>query len=50
MRVLVLMCGVMCSGKSTFVKEHGLENYTICPDTIRTMVTGTHLDVEGCEI
>lgn len=49
MRVLVLMCGVMGSGKSTFVKEHGLENYTICPDTIRTMVTGTHLEVDGKE-
>lgn len=49
MKVLVVMCGVMCSGKSTFINENGLYKYTICPDTIRTMISGTHQGVDGTE-
>lgn len=37
MRYLVLMRGTPASGKSTFLKEHNLEKYTLCPDNIRLL-------------
>ncbi len=47
MKVLLLLCGIQNSGKSTFVKNNNLTEYTICPDTIRTMLCGTHFDENG---
>lgn len=47
MKTLIVMCGVMCSGKSTFVKAHGLENNVVCPDSIRIQVAGTTYDENG---
>ena len=38
MRSLVILRGSPGSGKSTWVKEMGLENYTLCADTIRLLV------------
>lgn len=38
MRNLVVLRGCPGAGKSTWIKENGLEPYTLCPDTIRTMV------------
>ena len=38
MRSLVILRGSPASGKSTWVKEMGLENYTLCADTIRLLV------------
>lgn len=34
MRKLVVLRGIAGCGKSTFVKEHHLENYTLCPDEL----------------
>lgn len=38
MRSLVILRGSPASGKSTWVKEMGLENYTLSADTIRLLV------------
>ena len=38
MRSLVILRGSPASGKSTWVKKMGLENYTLCADTIRLLV------------
>lgn len=47
MRQLILLRGVMASGKSTWVKENGLEDYTLSSDTIRAMVSGHQLGLDG---
>lgn len=47
MRVLVLMRGAMGCGKSTFIKEHGWEPYTLCADNIRMLAQSPVLDVDG---
>lgn len=39
MRNLVVLRGCPGAGKSTWIKENGLEPYTLCPDTIRTMIS-----------
>jgi predicted kinase len=38
MRSLVILRGSPASGKSTWIKEMNLENYTLCADTIRLLV------------
>lgn len=51
MKKLVILRGIAGSGKSTFVKEHHLENYTICPDELRLLYGGQELSVNGsCQI
>ena len=45
MRNLVILRGCPGSGKSTWVKEMGLENYTLCADTLR-MLTESPIIVE----
>ena len=47
MRVLVLMRGAMGCGKSTFIKQHGWEPYTLCADNIRMLAQSPVLDVDG---
>ena len=39
MRNLVILRGCPGAGKSTWIKENGLEPYTLCPDNIRQMVS-----------
>ena len=39
MRNLVVLRGCPGAGKSTWIKENGLEPYTISPDNIRTMIS-----------
>lgn len=46
MRQLVIMRGVPGCGKSTFIKEKGLEQYTIGPDNIRNLY-GSPVLTEG---
>lgn len=43
MRKLVILRGVMASGKSTFIKENHLEEYTLSSDTLRLMLNATEL-------
>ena len=35
MRKLFILRGAMASGKSTFIKENNLDDYTLNPDKIR---------------
>lgn len=37
MRVLVLLRGAAGCGKSTWVKENGLEKFVLSPDSVREM-------------
>lgn len=47
MRMLMLLRGLPASGKSTFVKENHLEDYTISSDALRLMFGSNELTVEG---
>ena len=38
MRKIIIMRGLPGSGKSTWIKENELEDYTLCPDNIRKML------------
>lgn len=44
MRILYLMVGAPGSGKSTFIKEHHLEDITIEPDYIRKLTGATNFN------
>ena len=41
------MRGLPGCGKSTFIKEHNLEAYTVSSDTIRLLVASTNMNVDG---
>ena len=49
MNVLTLLRGCPGVGKSTFVKEHGLEDYTISTDALRLLLRNPQfaLDEDG---
>lgn len=47
MRTLLLMRGAPASGKSTWIKEHNLEPYTLEADKIRTLVANPELNLNG---
>lgn len=47
MQYLVLLRGCPASGKSTFIKEHKLEPYTLCADQIRMQVSSPVLNTKG---
>lgn len=47
MRVLVLMRGTPSSGKSTWIKENGLENYALSADEIRMLYRSPIIDCNG---
>jgi predicted kinase len=47
MRQLILLRGTPGCGKSFFVKENGLEAYTICPDDIRLLIQTPVQTLEG---
>jgi predicted kinase/predicted phosphodiesterase len=50
MRNLVLLRGSAGVGKSTFVRENNIEQYTLCADEIRLLFQSPVLDVSGKEI
>jgi predicted kinase/predicted phosphodiesterase len=51
MRVLYLMRGVPGAGKSSFLKERHLEEFTLCPDSLRLLTQSPELKVDGsCNI
>lgn len=47
LRILLLMRGVPGSGKSTFIKEHGLEPYTLSADALRLLYSAPVMNVAG---
>ena len=47
MRILLLMRGVPGSGKSTFIKEQGLEPYTLSADGLRLLYASPMLNKAG---
>lgn len=47
MRVLFLMRGSPGVGKSTFIKEHKLEQYSLSADNIRLLIQSPIMDVNG---
>lgn len=47
MRTLLLMRGAPGSGKSIWIKNHDLEQYTLSPDTIRVMCSSLELQSNG---
>ena len=47
MRTLLLMRGAPGAGKSTWIKEHNLDEYTLCPDNIRVLCSSTELQANG---
>ena len=49
MRVLLLLRGAPGCGKSTWIEENNLRQYTLSADDIRMMCTGPKLNVEGRE-
>ena len=46
MRKLVILRGVMGSGKSTFIKSHNLEPYTLSSDNLRLLFSTFELGVD----
>lgn len=50
MRSLVILRGSPGAGKSTWIKKMGLENYTLCADTIRMLVESPIITPEGYTI
>ncbi len=49
MRKLVILRGAMGCGKSTFVKEHNLENFTLSSDKIRLMFNSLEMNINYSE-
>jgi len=47
MRVLFLMRGAPGVGKSTFIKENNLEQYSLCADNVRLLIQSPVLDING---
>lgn len=47
MRTLLILRGCMGSGKSTFIKENGLTDYTLSADDIRLMFHSPKMNEEG---
>jgi predicted kinase len=47
MRLLVVLRGIPASGKSTFIKEHDLEGFVLCPDDYRVRIGGLTVDEKG---
>lgn len=47
MRILLVMRGIPGCGKSTWIKEHELEAYTLSPDNIRLLYSAPELGIDG---
>lgn len=50
MHNLILLRGIPGSGKSTWVKSKGLEQYTISSDALRLMYAGVEINLNGKEV
>lgn len=49
MRKLIILRGAMGAGKSTFVKKHNLERFTLCADEIRLLLNAPELTTSYSE-
>ena len=47
MRTLLILRGAPGAGKSTWVKEHHLEQYTLCPDDLRVLCSSIDMKADG---
>ena len=47
MRMLLMLRGLPGSGKSTFIEQNNLQNYTISFDSLRALIGGNELKVDG---
>ena len=47
MRTLLLLRGAPGCGKTTWIKDHGLENYTLCADDVRMLFSSPKLHPDG---
>lgn len=47
MRALVILRGAMGAGKSTWLKNNNLEQYTLCPDKIRLMYSSPQMQPDS---
>lgn len=47
MRTLLLLRGAPGSGKSTWIKENNLENYTLEVDLFRNLISNPVLGLDG---
>ena len=47
MRILLLFRGSPASGKSTFIEQNGLKQFTLSPDDIRIMYQSPILNKDG---
>lgn len=50
MRVFYMLRGIPASGKSTFIKKHKLEDYTISSDEVRKLFNSPGYEVENTEL
>ena len=50
MRNLIILRGIPASGKSTWVKNNGLEQFTVSSDALRLLYAGVEYDLEGHQI
>ena len=49
MRKLIILRGAMGCGKSTFIKEHNLEKFTLSSDQIRLMFNAPQMNLKYYE-
>ena len=47
MRTLLLMRGAPGAGKTTWIEQHGLQDYALSPDAIRVLCSSTELQANG---
>lgn len=47
MKLLLVLRGIPGCGKSTWIKEHDLEEYTLSPDNIRLLYSSPELGLDG---
>ena len=47
MRVMLLMRGAPGAGKTTYIKDHGLEQYALSADNIRLMCQSPVMTISG---
>ena len=47
MRNLIILRGIPASGKSSWVKNNELEQFTVSSDALRLLYAGVEYDLEG---